>query len=137
MPHWLYLIDDISWVLSSVLIIYSSIILVVFVVFYYIVYDVKSTTAGKFIFRFVLSLIGVIALVFIGAFIDPAHGRSWTHYPGDVVYWRPILRVIIYAYVAFSASALVILLALRRWKPYLLRTALDRELVRTRKEDHI
>jgi hypothetical protein len=134
-PLWLESVNSVSWVASNILVAYISIVLVAFVIFYFTQFDPKATTAGRFIFRFIVSLVGVIGLVFIGSFVDPVQGRAWFQYPGDVVFWRPLLRLIVYGYVAYAVTALQILLVIRKWWPQRLRTSIDRELVKTRKPD--
>lgn len=134
-PNWLTGLNTFVWVGSNILIAYSALLLIIFVIFYFVVFDPRATTAGKFIFRFIVSLVGVIALAFIGSFIDPIPGRLWFQYPGDVIWWRPVVRFGVYFYVAFSITALTILLGIRKWRPSWMRTALDRELVKTRKPD--
>jgi hypothetical protein len=125
-------INPALWIYSNLLVAYIAIVLVIFVVGYYALFDPGATTAGKFVFRFAVSLIGVIGLVFISLFIDPRAGREWWVWPGDILPWRPLVRAIAYTYVAYTVTGLVILLGLRKWKPHLLRTAPDRDLVKVR-----
>lgn len=124
--------NAIAWVGSNLLIAYIAIALVVFVLAYGILFDPKATTAGKMIFRFLYSLIGVIGLVYLGTFINPPENREWSAYPGDVHVWRPIVRLIIYGYVAYAITTLAIALGIRKWKPHLIRTAKDLEVVKVR-----
>lgn len=133
-PAWLNELNAFAWVVSNALVAYIAVLLVVFVVTYYILFDPKATTAGKYIFRFFLSLFGVIGLIFISLFIDPRAGREWTVYPGDVLWWRPIVRLISYSYVAFTITSLSFLLAARKWRPSWLRTSLDHDLVKPRSQ---
>lgn len=126
-------LNPVMWVVSNLLVAYIAVVLVVFVAGYWVLFDPRATTAGKFVFRFALSLIGVIGLVFISLFIDPRLGREWWVYPGDVLVWRPIARAVVYAYVAYTVTGLVVLLGVRKWAPHLLRTAPDRDLVKVRK----
>ncbi len=53
-----------------------------------------------------MSLVGVIGLVFIGLFVDTSAGREGFTYPGDVAIWRPVLRLTVHGYVAFTITAL-------------------------------
>lgn len=131
-PHWLTAFNGVAWIASNILVLYISIVLVIFVVFYFLIFDPKATTAGKFIYRFIVSLVGVIGLVFIGNYVDPAAGRAWYQFPGDILWWRPIVRLLVYTYVAYSVTALQVLLVIRRWWPGKLRTALDRQIVKLR-----
>ena len=128
-------INSIIWVASNLLVLYIGIALIVFVVGYYVLFDTKATTVGRFVFRFALSLIGVIALVYIGLFINPKAGQAWFTYSIDTVWWRPALRLIVYGYVAYSVTALAVLLGIRKWAPQRLRTALDRAIVKPRHDE--
>ena len=130
--HLLDQINTVAWITSNLLIGYIAVVLVIFVVAYIILFDPKATTAGKYIFRFFVSLVGVIGLVFIATFVDPRPGREWNIFPGDVLWWRPMLRVIAYGYVAYTVTGLSILLGLRKFKPEWLRTVNDKELVKPR-----
>lgn len=130
-------INSFAWVGSNILIAYIAIVVVVFVVAYYVIYDPGATTGGKFIFRFMLSLVGVIGLVFVGTFIDPAQSREWFSYPGDVASWRPLIRFAIYAYVAFTTTSLAAVLFIRRWFPHLIKKASDLTLVKPRNTSEI
>lgn len=131
-PSWLTAFNGVAWIASNILVFYISIVLVIFVVFYFIIFDPKATTAGRFIYRFIVSLVGVIGLVFIGNYIDPANGRQWFQFPGDILWWRPFVRLVVYTYVAYSVTALQVLLVIRRWWPGKLRTSLDRQIVKLR-----
>lgn len=128
--------NPIFWVISNLLIVYIGIALVIFVIGYYTIYDPSSTTAGKLIFRFMLSLVGLVFLVFIGVWINPRGGNYWFHYPGDIFWWRPLVRLIVYGYIAYTITSLSVLLGLRKWKPYRLRIAPGEELVKPRHEDY-
>lgn len=110
------------WICSNLLIGYIAVAITVFAIAYPILFDPNATTAGKFLLRFVASLAGVIGLVIIGTFIDPSHGRAWSEYPGDVVWWRPAVRLGVYAYVAYTITALDVLLWFRKFQPNRLRT---------------
>lgn len=122
-------INAIAWVLSNALVAYIAVILMAFITCYYVLFDPSATTAGKMIFRFMLSLVGVIGLVVVGTFIDPTNARNWTHYPGDVAQWRPILRLVVYSFVAFTITSLSVSLVIRKWKPHLVKKASDLDLV--------
>lgn len=138
-PHehtFMYALNSFEWILSNILVAYIAFALIVFVIGYYTLFDPKATTAGRFIFRFAISLIGVIALVFIGVFVDPV-SQYWWQFPPDVLWWRPIVRLAGYGYVAYAITSLAVLLVVRKWYPEKLRTALDRQIVKTRKEETI
>lgn len=111
------------WIFSNLLIGYIAFAILVFAIAYPILFDPNATTAGKVLLRFVGSLAGVIGLVIIGTFVDPSSGREWSEYPGDIAPWRPALRFAVYAYVAYTITALNVVLAFRKFRPERLRTA--------------
>lgn len=126
-------INEWAWVTSHVLLVYISMLLIVFVTAYYILFDPRATTAGKMIFRFMVSLVGVVGLIFVGVFIDPSVDRSWYTYPVDVAWWRPVSRLLIYIYVAYTITSLAILLAVRKWWPEKVKSVPDdTDLVKVR-----
>ena len=77
-------INPIVWVLANVILAYTALILVVFVFMYYALFNPKATTGGQLIFRFMVSLVGVVGVVFLGIFIDPAPDSEWFIYPAGV-----------------------------------------------------
>jgi hypothetical protein len=111
------------WVGSNLLIVYIAAALLLFAIAYPVLFDPGATTAGKLILRFATSLIGVIGLVAISIFINPREGGRWFEFPGDILWWRPGLRFVIYAYVAYAITSLVTLLWLRKFRPHLIQTA--------------
>lgn len=128
------LINTVAWVLSNVILAYVSLALVVFVIMYYVLFDPRATTGGKLIFRFMLSLVGVVSLVFIGIFVDPVTDRQWYAYPNGVEVWRPFLRLVIYGYVAFTITSLAVLLVRRKFRPNSIKIAPSQPLVKVRHE---
>jgi len=120
-PNWLNDFNTYAWVFSNVLVGIVAVLVVIFVFVYSILWDPKATTGGKLIFRFMVSLIGVIGLVAISLFLDPVSGREWYSYPGDVLIWRPTLRLIIYGYVAIKVVQLIVFLILRKFWPHKLK----------------
>lgn len=116
------------WIGSNVLVAYISIVLVVFVVAYPLLFDPSATTGGKLIFRFFISLFGVVGLVFVGVFVDPVMGRMWWQFPGDIVWWRPSVRFAIYAFVAYTITSLAVLLFVRKYLPHRVQTAPDQDI---------
>ncbi len=133
-PSWLNHINALAWIGSNFLIAYDAGVLFLFVLFYFIVFNPNSTTAGKVLFRFLLFLVGVIGLSFIGSWVDPQPGRGLFDYPTDVVFWRPLVRFLVLSYGAFTVTSLMVLLVIRKWWPHLLRTSADLELVKPRSE---
>lgn len=127
-------LDSFFWIGANILVLYIAIGLVVFLTGYALLFDPRATTAGKFVYRFMLSLFGVVILVFISLWLDPSPGRAWYEYPGDVLWWRPAFRFFVYLGVAYTITALAILLVIRRWFPDKLKTSLDRDLVKPRRD---
>lgn len=132
MSDEIYAINSVAWIIGNLLVAYIAIGVVAFVVGYFILFDPGATAAGRLIFRFFVSLVGIIGLIFIGTYIDPAGDRDWNALPYDVEVWRPILRVFIYGYVSFSITTLAMLLAMRKWWPHRILKAGDRNLVKVR-----
>ena len=131
-------INAVAWVFGNVVLAYTAIALLAFLVAYYSIFDPSATTGGKLIFRFMLSLAGVIVLVFIGIFMDPSPDREWFIFPEDSVeWWRPILRLAINGFVAYSISSLAWLLAVRKWWPHKVKKASDINLVKVRHTNEI
>lgn len=131
-------INAVAWVLGNVVLAYTAIALIGFLIAYYAIFDPSATTGGKLIFRFMLSLAGVIVLVFIGIFVDPSPDREWFIFPeASVEWWRPILRLAIYGFVAYSISSLAWLLAVRKWWPHKVKKASDINLVKVRNTSEI
>jgi hypothetical protein len=130
-------INSIAWILANIILAYTALALVVFVIMYYALFDPRATTGGKLIFRFMLSLVGIIGLVFGGIFMDPNANQTWSMYPDHIAVWRPILRLVIYGYVAFTITALAILLVRRKWRPHSLKIAPAQDLVKVRHTNEI
>lgn len=127
-------INPVAWVLANIILAYTALALLVFVIMYYALFNPKATTGGKLIFRFMLSLIGVIGLLYVGIFVDPAPDRDWFSYPIEVEWWGPVIRLVIHGYVAFTATSLAVLLVKRKWFPHNLRVAPTQELIKVRHE---
>lgn len=116
-------INSLMMVTGRILVGYISLAIVVFVIAYYILFDPRATTAGKFIFRFMLSLVGVILLSFIGTFLIPnSGGYTRSIPPPDVFSWITLLRIVVYGYVAFAITSLAVILAAYRWWPDRIKT---------------
>lgn len=131
-------INVVAWVVGNVILAYTAVALIGFLIAYYAIFDPSATTGGRLIFRFMLSLAGVIFLVFIGIFVDPSPDREWFMYPeGSVEWWRPLLRLVIYGFVAYSISSLAWLLAVRKWWPHKVTKASDINLVKVRHTSEI
>ena len=131
-------INTVAWVLGNVVLAYTAFALIAFLIAYYTVFDPSATTGGRLIFRFMLSLAGVIVLVFVGIFVDPSPDQDWSRFPVESVeWWRPLLRLAIYGFVAYSISSLAWLLAVRKWWPHKVKKASDINLVKVRHTNEI
>lgn len=134
MNHFVELYNTTAWVGANLLVAYIALTVPVFVIAYYMLFDPRATTGGKLIFRFFLSLVGIILLVFVGTYIDPTAGRDWWTLPPDVEWWRPTARLVGYGYVAFTITSLSVYLARRKWWPQNLKTAPEKDFVRPRSD---
>ena len=128
----LNVVNPIAWVIGNIFVAYDAIIVLIFVIGYIIIYDPRTTTAGKLILRFFVSLMGLIILVFIATYIDPATDRIWLELSNGVDAWRPVFRTIVYGYIGYSVTSLAVLLVIRKWWPDKVNTAPD--LVKPRHE---
>lgn len=125
-------LNTFAWVASNLLLGYSAGVLVVFIMAYFYYFDPRATTGGRLIFQFMLSLVGIISLNVIGIFVNPTANNIWYNLPVDVEPWRPIVRLIIYGFVAYAITSLAVLLILRKWFPERVKKASDINLkVRT------
>ena len=120
------------WVIVNLALIYIGVLLLAFTILYPTLFEPSATTGGKMIFRFALSSSMVVALNVVGIFIDPSHDIPWYEYPGDTIWWRPIVRLGAYLYVAYTITSLVIFLWKRKFYPQKLKRAPDKELVKPR-----
>jgi hypothetical protein len=125
----LNVLNSFMWSAGNIFLAYTAVVLILFLTTYLILFDPRATTGGKLIFQFMLSLAGVVFLVYIGIFIDPARGRSWNEIAVDVEPWRPAIRFFVYGFVAYSITSLSWLLVMRKWFPQKLKKASDRLLV--------
>lgn len=132
MVNFLEWINPIVWVITNLILIYIGIALIAFVSLYLIWFDPKATTGGRMIFRFAWSLGLVVAIIFVGIFIDPRHDIPWYEYPGDTIWWRPVARMLAYSYTSYTISALILFLWKRKFRPEKLSTAPDKLLVKPR-----
>jgi hypothetical protein len=133
----LHVLNSVLWVLGNIALAYTSVVLLVFVVAYFIIFDPRATTGGRMIFQFMLSLTGILILVCIGIFIDPSANSSWLVLNPNVEWWRPSVRFLIYGFVAYSITSLVVLLVMRKWFPHKLTKASDYTLVQPRHTSEI
>lgn len=134
MPDWLTEINAIFWVSSNALVGYITFATYIFLVAYYIMFNPRATTAGRLLFRLLFALGGVMTLVFIGVFIDNRPDEDWLTFPGDTIWWRPVLRIFGYAFLACAVTALIKFMITVKWFPHKLKTPRDKELIRLRNE---
>lgn len=122
------------WVVANLTLIYIGVLLLAFTILYPALFDPSATTGGKMIFRFSLSLTMVVAVIVVGIFIDPRQDLPWYMYPGDIIWWRPTIRLVAYLYVAYTITDLVRFLWKRKFHPQELKRAPDKELVKPRND---
>lgn len=92
------------WVVSNLTLFYTCAALVFWVAVYGLKFRWQDTPAGGLVFGFTASLLGIVALSFIGIFVN---GRQpWYEYPPDVLIWRPALRYVVYLAVAITITRL-------------------------------
>ena len=132
---WLIGFNSVVWPVSNGLIAYILFALIIFAIGYVILFDPSATTAGKLILRFVISLIGIMGLVFVGVFIDNKPNEDWLGFPGDTLWWRPAVRLVVYGLVAYTITSLVVLLMKYKWWPHKIKKSRTQEFVRIRKVD--
>ena len=120
------------WVIANLALIYIGVLLLAFTILYPTLFDPSATTGGKLIFRFALSSGMVVALIVVGIFIDPRPDIQWYEYPGDTIWWRPIVLLGAYLYVAYTITSLVTFLWKCKFYPQKLKRAPDKELVKSR-----
>lgn len=125
-------VSALLWVISNVVIAYDAITLIVFVVGYYALFDPSATTAGKVLFRFMVSLVGVISLAYFSLFFFPLTGVPWYVLPDTAELWWSFLRLGVYGYVAFTITSMAVLLVLRKWFPKRIKSAPVKELFQVR-----
>ena len=125
-------INTIAWIGSNLVLAYIAIVVILFVIMYYVFFDPKATTAGKMIFKFMLSLVGILLLVYIGVFINPAGEGPFSGPSEYVEEWRPVLRLVVYSYVAWTVTSLALALVLRKWFPHKVKKKADLNLVKPR-----
>ena len=125
-------INPISWAAANLALIYIGVLLLAFTILYPILFDPSATTGGTTIFRFALSLSLVVAVIVVGIFIDPRHDLPWYTYSGDTIWWRPVIRLAVYLYVAYTITSLVIFLWKRKFHPQKSKRSPDKDLVKPR-----
>lgn len=123
--------EDALWVGGNILGLLIFFSAAIFSVLYRIWFDPRTTTAGYLIGQAILAVAGFGLLTVLGVFVNGA--TDWWDRPGYVEWWRPGIRLIIYALIAYTFARLVVLLYLRKFRPERLKTRPDETtLVRVR-----
>ena len=117
-------INDVLWFVVNVLAFVASVTIVVATIAYYAFFDPRATTAGKMIFRFMVSLSGVIVIGAVAKLTGVTEETTW---------WL-ILALLVYAYLAFTVISLAVFLAIRKWKPQKFKKKSDVNVVKPRTE---
>jgi hypothetical protein len=108
-------LNTVLWVVGNVVALSIFLSALLFAIVYPILFNPSLTTAGKLIWRAIFSVGGFGLLAVIGIFID---GRvPWNEMPDDVDPLRPVVRFIVFGFIAYSYASLVGLLVLRRFFP--------------------
>ncbi len=98
-------INPALWIVANLQLVYLSGALVAWVAGYGLGFRWWTTPAGRQVFAFTASLLGVVGLVFIGTFVNPQ--RPWWEAPPEVFEWRPILRYAVYLAVSITLTRMV------------------------------
>lgn len=122
------------WVAGNIVVVIITIMTLIFTILYPILFNPNLTLAGKLVFRFALSLCGIILLVYVGTWVDPSHGREWSNFPGDIVPWRPFVRFLIYCFAAYTITSLTVFIIVRKWWPHRIKNTSARNLLTPRHE---
>jgi len=85
-------------------VLYISGALIVWVALYGFRFRWYDTAAGQLVFWFTLSLLGVVALIFVAIFVGGS--APWYVSPPDVLEWRPAFRFAVYFGVAVTITRL-------------------------------
>ena len=109
------------WAASNLTILYIFVAGILFLAAYTILFNPSLTTAGKFIWRTVLSLIVLTFLDFLRVYVDPA--RPWYEMRDDMAEWRPAATFAINVFVAYNFTMLAAFVIRRRFKPARVKTA--------------
>lgn len=126
-------LNTILWVVGNLTILLIFVAAVAFAIAYPILFDVKATTGGFFIWQAIASVAGIGFLIVIGLFVD-GHTQWWM-LPEHTAWWRPALRFLVYGLVAWTFTRLVYLLIVRRFRPEKLKTRPDESTLSIRPRD--
>ena len=120
-----HVLNEILWNIGNLTILVIFIAATAFAVIYPILFDVKATTGGFFIWQAIASVAAIGFLIVIGLYVDT----------DDTAWWRPALRLIVYGLVAWTFIRLVYLLIVRRFRPEKLKTRPDENTLSIRPRD--
>lgn len=130
----LELINPGLWFIANLLVGYITIVVMSFTLAYYFMFDPNATTGGKLIFRFFVSLDGLVLLASVRVFLDPIPDRNWWEIPEHIDVFRPLVLCVIYGYVAFTITSLSVFLVIRKLAPHKVRKANDQPLLKVRSD---
>lgn len=103
-------INPILWILSNVFVIFVSLGILFFVIFYGLFLKWWEHAGGRLVMLLMVMFTGVIALVVIGVISNPV---GLLAYPEDVLVWRPAVRVVVYFGVFYAILRLDVTLVQR------------------------
>ncbi|AWN03252.1 hypothetical protein PBI_CAMILLE_5 [Microbacterium phage Camille] len=115
-------ITDVLWIVDNLLANVASFGIITAAIAYYTLFDPRATTAGRMVFRFMVSLAGVIAL----SLVAEAFGAT-----KDTTWWVA-LAMIVYGYLVYTIIALLTFMVIRKWKPSRVKKKADLNLMKPR-----
>ena len=118
---------DILWIVDNILAFVASISIVVFAIGYFFFFDPKATTAGRLIFRFMLSLAGVICLSLLAGIFKAT--------PESL--WYLLSALFVYGYLAYTIISLAVFLVIRKWWPHKVKKRADFNMLQPRHTSEI
>jgi hypothetical protein len=103
------------WVSSNILLAVIFISSITFSIAYPLLFKIE-TTGGWRVWRAIMSVSGFAVISVIGIFVNP-QTTPWYAIPPNTLWWRPIVRVLIFGLIAHSFASLVSYLIKRRFFP--------------------
>jgi hypothetical protein len=103
------------WVASNILVFAVFVGAALFSIGYPLLFKIQ-TTGGWRMWRAILSIAGFGFLSVLGVFVDP-ETTPWWQLPPSVIWWRPIVRLLVFGVVAHSFASLCAYLLQRRFAP--------------------
>lgn len=101
------------WVISNILIFLVFISAGFFSLGYPLLFKIE-TTGGWRLWRAILSIAGFGLLSVLGTYVDP-QGAPWWALPPGIAWWRPVIRLAVFALVSLSFASLAAYLIQRRF----------------------